>query len=200
LRDLTPKEEALASSINPHLSKAYGAWVDAGFSHAEIVEWWPVVRWRTKLPTDAFRLKQAGWTPTLVGAALDGAPVHNPIGAPTHGNSFTLDVSAVYSWHRKGHFAGSVDRHELVCWPGEVNATPSGRELVAYALLADYVATYHDAIAAIARDERLILMHAALNAGSTQADLARAFDLTAQRIHTMLRRPASLVPTTKVDG
>ncbi|MGY4644592.1 hypothetical protein [Cellulomonas sp. URHB0016] len=40
----------------------YAQWVDSGFTHLEIMDWYPLTTYRTHVPTVATRLIAAGWT------------------------------------------------------------------------------------------------------------------------------------------
>ena len=72
LHPLTPAEAEAAASISPHFGRKYGVWIDTKWSHADIVDWWPVVHTASPLPDWCEQLRMDGWTPELVRSVLDG--------------------------------------------------------------------------------------------------------------------------------
>lgn len=62
--DVTAADEAGAAMIGGGMQPAwYAKWLDAGFSHAEIEEWWPVTSYRSYGPDAAVVLRSVGLTP-----------------------------------------------------------------------------------------------------------------------------------------
>lgn len=61
-RPLTDTEQAGAESIGHGAWRFYALWVDAGFSHDEIADWYPSTAYRSYGPEVAVQLRSAGFT------------------------------------------------------------------------------------------------------------------------------------------
>lgn len=168
-RPLTEREEADRAAIGFPRHDSYTAWVDAGYTPAEIQAWFPVGKYRSLLPGDAERLIRHLWRPEDVLAIR-----HGETDLWLNGQNMTFSDLRIGT--------GAVRRIDATSRPA------------ALALL-DYLARWHDSAASLMREQRDgVLLGLITDKTMDQVQVGRVLGMSKQRIGAILRRTRSERP------